>query len=492
MVKKILTLIGLVCIFVFLVLFYLVYFSKSRGYYQVKLGLMEAKTFKIKGRVIDQYDNPVKNWPMQLKPFFEAHPASWTAKKIEGFKTVTNENGEFVLDTSPVKITGTFVSSDFPQVIDGEYYDGCYGWDIFTLYKGQWIRDARWELPQPVPHDENKEYIFRVAHRGPPQRMIKFYGSLKIPNHKVMDEMWLSVDVLKGEVVIGEFKGCDLIIHITNLREPFERLAGVSKGEWENGPAFEFIAQEGGGVQFQKVIMEINNEAPEEGYEKMAKGQGKKIDGKWQTPWMPTSYYYSMRYPMQPIVYFNSRNGLVFGVCKLVMSTTNQLKDSEGALCIELEVIANPRGERNLNYGSDNDPLKIPLPVTLPFKEDVPFVDRKKIWAYEDPEKENTIIVEGEKGAVEKGAWVSVFNNTASDERVDRHATTIKGINIDVRYVPIGDDGTFKVSLYGREENVISVYVAWPYGVNPQTGHQGERGEGIVQLAPRWRLKEKK
>ncbi len=441
---------------------------------------MEAKTFRIRGRVIDQYGNPVKGFPMQLDPFFEAHPASWQRRKTKEFKTRTNEKGEFVLDTSPIKITGTFYGcgKGSPVVVDGEYYEllMCGGSDIFSLYNGQWIRDARWELPQPVPHDENKEYIYRVAHMGQPQRMISFHSRPKVEWGKnPPNDLWVSLDVLKGELKEGRCEECDLSIHITGLKDSF--LGSDSYKPCEVAPIFEFYAQKGGGVQFQKVSMFVGCEAPEEGYQSYIKGQAKKTEKDlWEAPWRNDDYC-NQSSPTRPVVYFYSRNKQVYGGFEFECGA-DEFRIRDG--------YANPRGERSLNGGG------LPLPVTLPFKEDVPFVDRKKIWAYEDPEKENTIIVEGEKGAVEKGAWVSVFNNTASDERVDRHATTIKGINIDVRYVPIGDDGTFKVSLYGREENVISVYVAWPYGVNPQTGHQGERGEGIVQLAPRWRLKEKK
>jgi hypothetical protein len=278
MVKRLLALLGVICLLAIVVFFYLVYFSKNRGYYQVKLGLMEAKTFRIKGKVIDQYGNPVKGFPMQLDPFFEAHPASWQRRKTKEFKTRTNEKGEFLLDTTPVKITGTFYGcgKGSPVVVDGEYYMLllCGASDIFSLYNGKWIRDARRELSHPVPHDENKEYIYRTAHMGQPQRMISFHYMPKVEWGKnPPNDLWLSLDVLKGELKEGRCEECDLLIHITGWKDSF--IGSDSYKPWEVAPIFEFYAQKGGGVQFQKVSMPVGCEAPEDGYQSYIKGQAK-------------------------------------------------------------------------------------------------------------------------------------------------------------------------------------------------------------------------
>ena len=110
-----------------------------------------------------------------------------------------------------------------------------------------------------------------------------------------------------------------------------------------------------------------------------------------------------------------------------------------------------------------------------------PVVGQSKIWAYEDPQKKDTIVVEGEKGAAEPGTRVWVANVTLGDllqqGRVDHQewqAVT------DVRA-----DGSFQCELIGKKDNALEIHVSRPYkGALARDPHE------VYTIFPvHWRLK---
>ena len=210
------------------------------------------------------------------------------------------------------------------------------------------------------------------------------------------------------------------------------------------GPRYELVAVDEGGVQFKKDP--FGCEAPPDGYATRVECQPVKKDGEWQVDWKKDIMGLI---PTEPELYFTSRSGHVYGMVRVHMECGGKA-GPENRLYIKISCVANPRGERSLNGGRS-----IPFPVTLPYVEDMPAVNQRKIWAYTDPQKEGWLVVEGEKGAVEPGALVSVVNTRFSgfgqklrEIAWDEKATSAK-------------DGSFVVMLQGEEGDFLRLMIIW-------------------------------
>lgn len=432
---------------------YFFYLSPNSGYYRYKFGLVKGKPFRIHGRVVDQYGEPVQGYKMALLTYFEADPASGGRSKVGPFFAVTDSEGRFSFDTSPVKLISLFYQgARFPEIINGIYYHGAgnSGGDIFFLNNDRWIRDGRWETtgrPLNAPHDEKKGYIYRVGRSGPPERMIK--SIWHIPYMPNTDSYRCFVNVLTGKSQSGDCPDCDFELKVKNAKTACktEGAKMVAKITGLNGATLQVVGDP------------FRCEAPPDGYKNVVTLESLPC----LRGWLPT---------LERHLYFKARNGRVYGKMSLQIGHDNSCKTMDGSITI----VANPRGQRNLN---DFGRSPIPLPVTLPFKEDMPRVDPLKVWAYADPNKENTIIVEGEKGAVEPGARVVVVNkrllNLYNPGRIG--------------WETLGDvkeNGSFTLSLDGREWDALEITITKrgpPMPPNtPSDAHS-------VELAPRWRLK---
>ena len=492
---------------------YLIRWSPDRGYYQVKFGLARGEPFRIHGRAVDQYGEPVKGYEMALRTFFEEHAASVAHTKVRPFVTRTGQDGSFSFDTAPVKLNGVFYGSkEQDSYIDGVYYHvrGYSGEDIFTLYHGQWIRDARLYSPTPLPHEESKEYIYHVSRSGPPERMIGFCVSpgdrdtlhLRIPKPR---DAWFSVNVLAGKILSGKDSKADILIHL----QDFDRSC---MSWWDCIPLrpfrVEILGGPGSAVQFAKD--QSLCEAPPDGYEPMVAVEPQLWEGTPAPPPVPFPWWYfpyiqgdrlgskkwvaagtGSAYPPWNL-YFQARDKQVYGAL-IVHPEWTEANPAQSwtmdrpDLLLKVTCIANPRGQRNLNSnGLDSGRSSIPLPVSLPFVEDVPKVDPAKIWACEDPNKKNTLIVEGEKGAVEAGARVVVINNRLLKSSGEQEGRA---------WQVFGDaqsEGCFSLSLNGREADQLEIRVTRRIDsklAEEEQIKQLPHDIHTVVLAPRWRLK---
>jgi hypothetical protein len=474
MKKKIGCLAAVLGLCLFMTTCYLFYVSPDSGYYRIKFGLARGAPFRMHGKVIDQYGNGIPMFEVRIIPLFSADTRTWDRGPVSPFRSVTNDKGEYSIDTGKILVPAVASSTKTEHAT----YDGQFvnihnaDWDIYYLdKKGHWMRDARVVSARPLPYDDTQPTIIHVGRSGPPQRMIRFAKKLEWDNSAIPDDLWMSLDVLKGELKAGRDEDGDVQIRIVGLPQYICRSSPNCPER--RPPCFEFFALRGG-VQPQKDS--FGCEAPPAGYEPSVTTRAIEDDsqqgtrGDWKTDWTPKDLEFPS--PLAPYFYFTSREGRVYGSISLKIDGGPWSQMPE--LTIEASCTANPRGQRNLNYGVGGGiyPLSpIPLPVTLPFKEDVPFVDARKIWAYADPNNENTLIVEGEKGAVEAGAGFSVLNRGLRGTQYNR----------------VASDGSFRVTLAGKEGDPLSIEIGWPDGISPKTGKHVAEDEG-VELAPRWRL----
>jgi hypothetical protein len=412
---------------------------------------------------LDQYGKPVPGLVLGIEPFFNGDTRRWGKEPVKLFECITNEKGEYSIDTGDVKLIALAFHGLWNTTLDGEIYLSAdeSGSDFFVLNKeGKWMRDARTVSPRPLEYDESKPYNLVYGHCGPPERMIEFDRKLTWKEN-LPDDVWVCLNALNGEFKEGQCKDCDLQLHITRVSQVGQMLH------------YDFIAGKGAGVQLKRDPFGF--EATPDGYLDHVSTEPIKVNGEWKTEWKVNLS--AAPHPFSPEVYFASHEGQVYGVAQFRIGLERPKEIGHkpaDVLLIEVRCIANPRGQRNLHYGArmHDTPLSpIPLPVTLPFKEDVPFVDARKIWAYADPNNENTLIVEGEKGAVEAGAGFSVLNRGLRGTQYNR----------------VASDGSFKVTLAGKEGDPLSIEIGWPDGISPKTGKHVAEDEG-VELAPRWRL----
>jgi hypothetical protein len=397
-----------------------------------------------KGTVIDQYGYPVPAYDMRVT----LYPGGMNARPRDIVITTTKEGG-FSFDSGSRKAMAAMIGGNSGQSRGGEWYKRIPNMGGYFVYQGEgeWIwrydpGDA-WKKLEP-----NTQFVYRIGHMGPPERMISFHWQvpfIKVNNFyeypPATDNYAYRVNVLTGKVgEPTECADCDIEVRVRQTKTP------------ESQSYVEVIALNGTGVQMARDP--FLREAPPDGYEAEA------------LPKLKYDFYWAIC-PMQ--VYFRARGGRVYG--RMGMGAGGgKMKD------LQIDVVANPRGSRNLNHvwGPGDERSPIPLPVTLPFKEDVPFVDARKIWAYADPNKENTLIVEGEKGAVEPGARVSVYNEEASS------IFSRPPFRWNV-YGDSNEDGSFHLVLDGLEGHAIKIKVSRPTRDSNYDAH-------IVELAPRWRL----
>lgn len=388
-----------------------------------------------KGTVIDQYGVPVPSYEMLVT----LYPGGMNARPRDIVIT-TNKEGEFSFESGSRKAMAAMIGGNSDQSRGGEWYERIADMGGYFVYQGdgEWL--WRYDPGDPWKKlDGNTRFVYRIGHMGPPERMIRFRLGCNLPRKPadaltIDDEIRFCVNVLTGECGTSNGEEADIEIKV-------------------HGGSVRAIGRNGTIVQMAKDP--FLKEAPAGGYASEATVERRE------------TYYWA---PGGRQLYFCARKGQVYG--------RMGIDDGNGTSVI----VANPRGERNLNYGSvGSERSPIPLPVTLPFKEDVPFADPRKIWAYADPGKKNTLIVEGEKGAVEPGARVAVIR---------------------MKYLGIGkweavetarEDGSFQAWVNGDEGDPIQIKISLPKKITAQDGTlmciDPSPDDRTVVLAPRWKLR---
>lgn len=413
---------------------YLFTISPNQSYYQVRMGLVKGKPFRLHGRVIDQYGRPVERYEMILHPFFEKREASYWRSKVKPFETVTNKQGKFSFDTSPVKLVGLFYGARKPLFcIDGVWYHGTpsSGGDIFYLRRGSWIRDGRWETPNGsllmAPHDPSEEYVFRVGRSGPPERMIEFRGEVRdIP---ITDDCRSRISVVTEHAETPDCPDCDFELQVLKAKTAAKT----------DGMSFTAKVVGLNGATLQVARDPFLREAPPDGYTNEVVLES--LPCQLKSGWLP---------PITKWLYFKARDGQVYGKMLVDAGPFDQGR----RLGRSITVVANPRSSRNLNDGDSAHYCEsLALPVTLPFKEDNPLADGRRIWVFVDHTRDARLIVKGKEGSVEPGCSVQVVNRSYLG-----HGRPPSDI-IDIVTVESQKDGSFEASVTGKEGDPIGIHV---------------------------------
>ncbi len=386
--------------------------------------------FRIAGTTYDQYGHRVPYYDM----VFALYPRAM-GLRIENVARRTDGTGQFEYDSKPLRVTAVLVAGKSFQNTTGEWYEQYVDCGGEFVYQGRglwlWRHDPKdpWKKVEP-----ETRFDYHIGHMGPPDRMIQFRWQVRdIP---ITDDCRSRISVLADQAEPEDCADCDFELQVLNAKTAAKT----------DGTSFTARVVGLNGATLRVARDPFLREAPPAGYTNDVSLESAPCQLK--IGWLPA---------ITKWLYFRARDGQVYGRMLVDVDPFDQ----ERRLSRSITVVANPRGSRNLNDGDSAhycEPL--PLPVTLPFKEDNPDVDGRRIWAFVDHTRDDRLIVKGKEGSIEPGCSVEVVNQSFLGQ--GRQPSDI----IDIVSVESQKDGSFEASVSGKEGDSIGIHVVrWRKGM---------------------------
>lgn len=403
--------------------------------------------FKIKGRVLDQYDNPVPFAPVAItlgtgkrSPSYKGQPGAILTDLID---IVADVKGYFVYDSTPRKTTFVGVEARDHWGQDGSLYwftcckNGLFGWE-----EGRgWMTDAQ-PYGQKVPPLDGisnggpltPEMVvtYRVSKRGGPEPMAVFNAQF---NSSPGFNAWFGIDLAKGTVTDNPCLRCDLSVRYSGCESPRKEDFSV-----------KITSSSDAGVQLYgpRSTMEYDRgEAPLDGYNQEVVLNATKDSGGWISNAGEVDDY--------KIIMFNAKSHNIYGGMIYTFSCGGNS---------HARIFMNPRGDRNLGGGTrEFHADQIPMPL-----KEVPYVykprlDASKIEVIEDKAK-GEVTVRGAPGAALSSEMLWIVNE---DPEVGESKESYGVTPSDSTHAKA--DGSFEVKI--KANLVGDIYLRVKYNESP-------------------------